>query len=70
MLGAPIRCLAATAVARLRPPRKSNAFANARVESIAFSLSETQHRIITDGTIVWGTQVVAGRNVDTYLPPN
>lgn len=70
MPGAPIRRLAATAQTRLRPPSETNAFANARVGSIAFSLSETQHRIISDGTIVWVTQVVAGRNVDTYLPPN
>lgn len=68
MPGSPLRRIAATPQTRLRPPSEAQAFNANRVGSTPFSLSESQHRLITGAGIVWQTGVAAGRNVDYYTP--
>lgn len=70
MPGNPIMRLAATTQTRCRPPSEAAAFPADMIGYAVFSLSATQHAIITDGTIAWLPAVGAGRVIHTYLPPN
>ena len=68
MPGSPLRRIAASPLTRLRPPSEAQAFADYLVGFIPFSLTESQHRLISGAVIVWATGNIAGRAVDYYTP--
>jgi hypothetical protein len=71
MPGMPLRRIAASPQSRLRPPSEVQAFAANLVGSAPFSLTESQHRLVTGmngAAIAWLVGNVANRQVDSYTP--
>jgi hypothetical protein len=67
MPGSPVRRIAATEWTRRRPPSEEAEFPANRVASIPFSLTATQHHIVT--TAVWAPIAIGGRTIHQYHPP-
>jgi hypothetical protein len=67
----PLRRIAASPQSRLRPPSEVQAFAANLVGSTPYSLTESQHRLVTGmngAAIAWLVGNVANRQVEYYTP--